>query len=94
MIPLLYLLYFYAFFALLGLLFLFFNVYHMAKFGLQNGKTYFFITLFLALFFSCLFASFLFIVQIDWSSSIAFSDITDSLFTNLGTFSLPSTPSL
>lgn len=79
MISLLYLLYFYAFFALLGLLFLFFNVYHMAKFGLQNAKTYFFITLYMGSFFAILFVSFLFLAQVDWSQSIAIGDLFQNL---------------
>jgi hypothetical protein len=82
MIPLLYLLYFYAFFALLGLLFLFFNVYHMAKFGLQNTKTYFFVGLYLVLFFGVLFVSLLFLAQVNWSQTIELDSLIQSIIGN------------
>lgn len=80
MFPLLYLLYFYAAFALFALLFLFFNVYHMAHFGLQTGKTYFFILLYLGSFMTALIISLLFLVQIDWSQNVELSTLVLHFF--------------
>ena len=75
MFPIIYLLYTYATFALLGLLFLFFNLYHMAQFGLQEGKTYFFILAYILVFLTAMGISLLFLVQIDWSQEVNLGEI-------------------
>lgn len=79
-LPLLYFLYVYAFFALLGALFLFFNIYHISKFGLQAGKTYLVLLLYVVGYLLILGGSFLFIVQIDWSKDILLGDLLRTLF--------------
>lgn len=89
MFPIIYLLFVYAFFALLALLFLFFNVYHMAKFGLQSGKTYFLLALYLGSFMSLLIFSLLLVVQIDWSREIAISELVMGIFKPSSNITLP-----
>lgn len=89
MFPIIYLLFVYAFFTLLTLLFLFFNVYHMAKFGLQSGKTYFFLALYVGSFMSLLAFSLLLIVQIDWSREIAVSELIMGIFKPGSNLTLP-----
>jgi hypothetical protein len=89
--PLIYLLYAYAFFGLFGLLFLFFNVYHLSKFGLENVKTYFIITLYLGVFLGLIAVSLIALATIDWSREI---DLKALFLDIIGTNKIVSIPRL
>lgn len=91
MFPLIYLLYVYAFFALFGLVFLFFNIYHLAKFGLQNFKTYVIILVYLVIFLGTISASLVVLATIDWSDTI---DVKATLLDIINTESTINTPLL
>lgn len=71
-------------FSLITLLFFFFNVYHLAKFGLENTKTY----LLISVYFFCFFGLIIFwgvaFSTIDWNHKI---DIA-SLFGNVFSFNV------
>ena len=89
--PIIYLLYIYAFFGLFGMLFLFFNVFHLAKFGLENIKTYFIILIYLGIFIGLIAASLIVLSTVDWSREI---DVKAAIFEMIGSNKVISLPRL
>lgn len=73
--PLWYLLIIYAVFVLVAGVFVFFNVFHIAKFGLQNTKTTIVLSVYVVGYIGALVLSLAILSTFDWSAMIDMSQL-------------------